>query len=529
LFNYPEPDMKLRGTAWLDGLRGLAALEVFIFHYNHDWVDEGLSWGDDQFSDPAWWRAPMIRTIYGSGSAAVCVFFAISGYVLSHRILSLYRQHRHEEAYSALSSAVFRRAIRLYLPVFLLSGFLMLLCRISDKIPKATPYDPQPTFLLEVANWITSMVHMLVPLRYPDRWNFLIDPYGGGVSWTIPLEYYGSIVVFTALLFVSRVRSLTTRLALILIMVTHSFIKDDWMAGQFLLGMAFADYQLGSPSTTTSNAARHPPSTLRRALTTSTNYALFLFGFYLSGIPGFHAAPLPPTTTPPLPTDPFPILPRPGFDWIAQPLADLGLYRDRAADRYLECLAGMCTLIAIGQTRLLQRACETRFVQYLGKVSFGLYLCHVPLRAWLRTGDSFYLRLFGLDPGVPLVERSASWSYFGAYLLRMVPIVLVNFLVAGLFERGVDRPCVRLGKAAEEWCRSWASRDDDDAGYAPLANGNGDGEDVPLRELNLRERDEEEVVLVADQEVGVITTPAATASALERQEGGRDSLHLRSS
>jgi peptidoglycan/LPS O-acetylase OafA/YrhL len=521
LFNYPDADMKLRGTAWLDGLRGLAAFEVFIFHYNHDWVDEGLSWGSDEFSDPAWWRAPIVRTIYGSGSAAVCVFFAISGYVLSHRILGLYRQQRHEEAYSALSSAVFRRAIRLYLPVFLLSGFLMLLCSISDKIPKATPYEPQATFLLEVAHWVTTMVHMIVPLRYPDRWDYLIDQYGGGVSWTIPLEYYGSIVVFIALLFVSRTRSLATRLGLILLMVAHSFIKDDWMAGQFLLGMAFADYQLGPTRPKTPSA-----STIRRTVVAISNWSLFAFGFYLSGIPGFHAKPLPPTadpSKPALPTDPFPVMPRPGFDWIAQPLADLGLYRDRAADRYLECLAGMCTIVGIGHTRPLQRLLELRPVQYLGRVSFGLYLCHVPLRAWLRTLDPLYLRLFHEDPDVPLAQREENWAYFAAYVCRMVPIILVNLVVAGLFERFVDRPSVALGKNLELWCLKWTSRDDGSPGgpeYVPLART----ESLPLESLDADGRRGVMVGDVAAQEVGVVPV-AAKATAVKTS--GRESLHLR--
>lgn len=458
IFDYPEPGMKLRGTAWLDGLRGLAAFEVFIFHYNHDWVDEGLGWGNDQFSDPAWWRAPFVRTIYASGSAAVCVFFAISGYVLAHRVLSLYRQRRHEDAYTALSSAVFRRAIRLYLPVFLLSFILMLICRISDDIPKPTGYERQPTFSGEVANWVTTMVHMLVPLRYPDRWNFLIDPYGGGVSWTIPLEYYGSIVVFIALLFVSRTKHLLTRLALVMAMVAHSFIKDDWMAGQFLLGMAFADYQLEEP-------LRPTRTKLRQRLNTAACWALFIFGFYLAGIPGFHAKPTEPGTAE---GQAFPVLPRPGFEWISRPLADVGFYRDRAADRYLECLAGMATMVGIGGSPFLKRALEVRFVQYLGKISFGLYLCHVPMRAWINKLDKHYLLLFGLDPTVPLIERPETLHFFAAYTMRMVPIVIINLILAGLFERFVDRPSVTLGKTLETWCLSFKSWEDEDAPYTPL-------------------------------------------------------------
>lgn len=465
LFNYPEPDLQLRSTAWLDGLRGLAAFEVFVFHYNHGWVDEGLGWGDDQYSDPPWWRAPFVRTLYASGSAAVCVFFAISGYVLSHRVLSLYRQKQHEKAYASLSSAVFRRAIRLYLPVFLLSFVLMLLCRIFPNLPKATGYEPQRTFFGEIANWITTMVHMLVPLRYPDRWYYLVDQYGGGVSWTIPLEYYGSIVIFIALLFVSRIRDFTTRMGIILAMVTHSFIKDDWTGGQFLLGMAYADYTLQP-------ASMRKPSPLRRVAKTLACYFLFIFGFYLAGLPGFHAVTAADDKNEPghlHPTNPdaFPILPRPGFDWITQPISDLGFYRDRAADRYLECIAGLCALIGLGESPFLRRwITETRPVQYLGKISFGLYLCHVPMRAWFMVADPIYLRLIGgVDPAVPLEERGESTWLFLAYLVRMVPVVVINFVVAGAFERWVDRPSVQLGKKFETWCLSWAEKwgEDDEA------------------------------------------------------------------
>lgn len=470
IFNYPEPELELRGTAWLDGLRGLAAFEVFIFHYDDGWVDRTLGWGHGDYLDPAWWRLPFLRTFYASGDAAVCLFFAISGYVLSHRILSLYRQRRHDEAYSALSSAVFRRAIRLYMPVAIETFILMLLCRWF-KFPKPVVYESAETFVGELNQYVISFVHLLMPLRYPDRWDYVINRYDGGISWTIPLEYYGSIVIFVVLLFVSRVRNMKVRLGLVLAMVWQSFIKDDWIAGQFLLGMAFADWQLGQAAARQHQS--YAPSAPRRWLRNTVFWGIFLFGFYLAGLPLYH---LKEGATP----DTDALFDRPFYNWLSQPFAAWNLYRNRQFDRYLQCLAGYTLLIGVGETPVLRRLTETRFVQYLGRISFGLYLCHIFLHACLKQLDPLYLRIVGLDPAVPPAERVESVQLFIAYLLMLIPSITVNFLVGGCFERYLDRPSVNMGKRFEKWCLA-RGKDDPSATTQPM---------VPLNEMRSREEPE---------------------------------------
>ncbi|RMZ78014.1 hypothetical protein DV737_g4086, partial [Chaetothyriales sp. CBS 132003] len=51
VFNYPDPGIKLRNTAWLDALRGLAAFNVFIYHWAEVWIEKEASWGNDRWAE----------------------------------------------------------------------------------------------------------------------------------------------------------------------------------------------------------------------------------------------------------------------------------------------------------------------------------------------------------------------------------------------------------------------------------------------------------------------------------------------
>lgn len=443
LFNYPNPGLELRSTAWLDGLRGLAAFEVFIFHYIDGWINRSHGWGDDKNLRPEWYYAPFIRTFYASGDAAVTLFFGISGYVLSYRMLGLMRQQRKEELLSALSSAIFRRAIRLYMPVVVETFALMMLCRYAG-FPRPVKYELAPTLYQELRTWYISILHLLLPLRYPDRWGDLHDRYDGGISWTIPLEYYGSLYVYMSIVFLAQVRSITVRRVLCFAMAAQSFAKDDWIAAQFIMGMAFADYQLERQAHPNRPKPRFP------WLRPTVVFVIFLWGFYVSGLPGgiLHDKP---DGTQDLDV-------RPAFEWVVRPVHWFGLYKDRQADRYILCFASMASLIGMGETRFLRRMLETRPIQYLGRISFGLYLCHIFWRAWLDPIRVGILNMVGLDTSLTFFEWDDRGKMFTAYVLFMIPATVVNFIFAGLFERYLDRPSVSMGRRFEKWCLSFRER-----------------------------------------------------------------------
>ena len=69
--------------AWLDGLRGVAALIVVIFHYHHfylaDWRDRPNIPKPDQFP-----FSGALLPIYEHGDYAVQLFWVISGFVFAH-------------------------------------------------------------------------------------------------------------------------------------------------------------------------------------------------------------------------------------------------------------------------------------------------------------------------------------------------------------------------------------------------------------------------------------------------------------
>jgi peptidoglycan/LPS O-acetylase OafA/YrhL len=451
IFNYPEPGLKLRSTAWLDGLRGLAAFEVFIYHYAREWVNRDPAWGPTKTDglDPAWYRFPFIRTFYNAGHASVAVFFAISGYVLSHRVLTLCAQQRHEEAYASLSSAIFRRALRLFTPAAIWTFIVMFICWLCDPwLPKPDPYVIEPTLWREIGVWAGKVLDMLLPVNYPDRWTAIMNRYSGNVTWTISLEYYGSLVVYGALLFISRTRSFVVRQSLVYFMVALSFLKDDWIAGQFLLGLAFADRQIHNERIQLSDAAPYAKSS-RKFARKAFYYGVFIFGWFLAGLP---------MVRPKAGKDEndFPVESRPFFDIVGQPLAWIGGYHNRQGDQYLYALAGICLLVGIGETNI-KNFMEIRFVQYLGKISFGFYLVHVPIRAWLGALDPIYFGVMGL-PFIPWDKREENFTLFCVWMLRMGPAILINLIVGGLFERFVDRPLIHFSRRFEQWCLSFGQK-----------------------------------------------------------------------
>ncbi|KPA37946.1 acyltransferase [Fusarium langsethiae] len=117
----------LSPTAHLDGLRGICSAIVVIYHHCYQCYNTSVSWGaEKQYYDLM--RLPIIRLLY-NGPPAVAIFFVISGYALSYRVLHLSRSRNTNDAFIALSSLVFRRVFRLFIPITVSTFFVFLLLR----------------------------------------------------------------------------------------------------------------------------------------------------------------------------------------------------------------------------------------------------------------------------------------------------------------------------------------------------------------------------------------------------------------
>ena len=98
------------GTSWLDGLRGVASMQVYFFHY----FPRYLPWSRTYRSSPEdnnIFQLPIFRSIWGAGSTAVCLFFVISGYAITVKSLSLLRRKQYNDLYRGLCSSLIRRGL----------------------------------------------------------------------------------------------------------------------------------------------------------------------------------------------------------------------------------------------------------------------------------------------------------------------------------------------------------------------------------------------------------------------------------
>lgn len=109
-------------TAWLDGLRGIAAAIVATDHYFMGAVFDNafLSfWADPPAENRRLIQLPPIRIIFAA-HAMVPFFLVISGYAISINLLRL-RNRDGGDFVHRLSSAVSKRIFRIYLPVMVIA------------------------------------------------------------------------------------------------------------------------------------------------------------------------------------------------------------------------------------------------------------------------------------------------------------------------------------------------------------------------------------------------------------------------
>ncbi|GAP83202.2 putative hard surface induced protein 3 [Rosellinia necatrix] len=463
----------LSPTSYLDGMRGLAAFFVFFCHYFYTafFIAEGYNWlppppADSDEPAPttsrytSLWRLPFVRLLY-SGPSMVCVFFVISGYALSLRPLQLARRRQGEAFARATSSLVFRRLFRLYLPPVLSTlGVALLLgagayegsrAFVHDRrfVRNVAEHHPErlPTLPAQLAHWGREMWAFLHVWSWADH--------AGSTQydvhlWTIPLEFRCSMVLFLVLVGTARLRE-NVRLAVVAALAWFVLRCDRWEMLLFLAGMAIAELDLrrhahgsrgtaaGSPSQQHQHHQhqhqhQHQPTLLllpldekadrassapeRRSTEDSFWTAVSVFALYLLSCPDAGPSDVP------------------GWRYLGTLIPDWFTEKYRFWQAIGACLFVFCA----ARSRGWQRVFELPAIQYLGHLSYAMYLMHGPVTHVL----GFPVQRWAW--GVTGTEGSA--YKLGVALAALINIPLVIW-VSDIFWRAVDMPTVRFAKWLE--------------------------------------------------------------------------------
>jgi peptidoglycan/LPS O-acetylase OafA/YrhL len=306
---------------YLQGLRGCAAVVVVLHHYVIAFYPGAIFDGAPRHTalEQAFLRTPLGAFI--SGRPMVCLFFILSGYVLSLPYFG-----PSARSLGDLWAAAVKRPIRLVgLVIATMLASLLLArggCYFDGPAGALTGAGPQPVF----------------SLGWPSFLRDLRNPFASGTTyneslWTITTELIGSYLVFGLVLLVRR-----GRFHWWLYLLAGALLLRHSLYLGFVLGVLCADL-----------ATRFPAAGRNRPWVT---VSLTIVGVYLAGYPRSLEAQHFSATC---------------YAWLP-PLADLDYY----------AIAGAFGLfLAVLVSPWWQSRFASGAAVYLGRVSFALYAVHL--------------------------------------------------------------------------------------------------------------------------------------------------------
>ncbi|EWC45699.1 hypothetical protein DRE_05260 [Drechslerella stenobrocha 248] len=435
---------KLSPTAYLDGLRGTAALFVFVYHFIYVYypgLEHGYLFASTD-TNPL--QLPILR-LFMSGPSMVSIFFVISGYVLSYKALSQIRRADHASLLVTLSSSTFRRAIRLFLPTLISIIFIALLVQCGAftwqaqhaRGKKEIPWrrEPDPPFLEGLWPQLSNAFSEWGRLSNPFVWRVYSLTYDLHL-WTIPVEFRGSIVVFVSLLGLARAKTWVRVVTLAGFAIACLVYLDRWDVSLFLAGAVLAELTLirverkakkreeeeeeGEAAGVGEERDEEPP----RWGNDLCMLPFLILGLYVASQPAHKPARTPGYRT--------------LMAYIPATVA--------AKKRFWPMVGAVLIVMALTMStgRILKRPFTTAFAQYLGRISYALYLVHGPV---CRTvGYYTVVRLW------EVTGRETTGGYFLGVLVGWLLVLVTTFWLSDIFWRVVDVGCVRFARWVENIC-----------------------------------------------------------------------------
>lgn len=389
-------------------------------------------------------KLPIIR-LFISGPPQVALFFVVSGYAISYKPLRLMRQGRFAEVGATLCSSVFRRHTRLFLPAVIVTFFCALATQMDQgwfpdglhgqqgAVIPALPPPHLAGLMDQLWNWAATQVVHANPIKnglaQGDQPNVADNPYDPPL-WTLPVEFSGSMIVFGFLVAFTRVRGRVRMAAALLVAFYVQYYFVFWAVFAFIGGMFICDLHFEVDEVLARRAessggshgyydnvlpvwaARVHQNHVSRIITKFTRsygmgrvvrrvcgVAAFVFALMLLSVPERHLGA--------------------SMSWGYATITSWAPIR--FGDHLLVPLGAVLTVLVLDLAPFLQILFSNPFSQYLGRISFAIYLIHGPL-LWSVGSKltNYFIGLTGGNTGpafvIAIFLASCFWWILAIYL-----------------------------------------------------------------------------------------------------------------
>ena len=379
--------------SYLDGIRGVAAFLVFFHHFllafygsyytfdlhaTHIHNNLEVKYGQSIFS------------FLSNGNFCVCIFFVLSGFVLSTKYFRT-------NDFEVLVSGAMRRFLRLYIPVAftLVLAFLLMKAKLY--------YNVQAAHFAMSDWWFGSMWTFPHPFHQLLHCLKVGTMFQGDNSmdtslWTMSIELTGSMFVFA---FLALTHGTRHKLGALLVMLLYCKITQQYTLATFVLGISL-------------NYSQQYFAAHKKYVITILASLLLVVGLLLGSYPTTEVI----------------------TDTIYGHLPHIVL---RFAPMY-HVIGAYFVVLAFVMSRSLQHIISLRFFRFLGYISFSLYLLH-PLIL-----GSFSSHVF--------LKLHSSIGYNHLVLLVFVLTTLVTLPISWLMTKYIDTPGMQFAKYVyERWSK----------------------------------------------------------------------------
>jgi peptidoglycan/LPS O-acetylase OafA/YrhL len=372
---------------YLEGVRGLAALFVVFSHFFQVYYSGLFEKNENLYhNDYEYFLSGLPTNILYNGNFAVYIFFILSGYVLS---LKYFKTQDREVLFSSAT----KRYFRLVVPILasLILGYILLKLNTFtyDEVRSITKATMDNHFVLQ---------HDLLGVIKLGLIDIFVEgePYFNPVLWTMKYELIGSFLVFALLPFVVKIKKEY------LIYVTY-FILSIFVT--VVLGISFSAFLLGLMLCNIERDGHFVREFLKNRY---LKMVILLVGIYLGSYPYIDTE-----------------------NTIYQPLSILS--NNSLAFTLYHIVGAFLILLVLLNSNTMQRFFSKSLFDFLGKISFSIYLIHFMVITSLST--SIFMKIYGIG-----------YSYNISFLVAFAISFLLMILVAYLMYKYVDVLAVKLSK-----------------------------------------------------------------------------------